>query len=132
MTKFISTLIFCTIILAGFTANAGETPQYRCTSDSPKIERLTVIYAYAHVHGELSYTYYLDIVDATGTEKRLWIENAEEITPTSFAGRFKDFFSKAVVVVNVDPTGKRTEIGETILDGEAIQTFCVSLPSEIM
>lgn len=130
MTKF--AFLFAALILAGFSAQAEETEKYRCTSDSPKIERMTVIYADAHVHGELSYTYYLDVVDATGKSRRYWIENAETITPTSFAGRFTEFGSKADVLVNVDPAGKRTEVSKTILDGEAIQTFCVSLPSEIM
>ncbi len=132
MIKYFST--FSTSLLAGISialtgtlAHADETPKYRCTSDSAKIERLTVIYADANVHGELSYTYYMDVVDAAGVTKRFWIENAETVTATSFAGRFTDFGSKAEVVVNVDPTGKRTEISEVILNGETIRTYCVAL-----
>lgn len=132
MTKIFFALLTVLLTLTGFVAQAEETAKYRCTSDSPKIERLTVIYADAHVHGELSYTYYLDIVAADGTTSRFWIENAETVTAVSFAGRFTDFGSKADVVVNVDPTGKRTEASEVVLDGEKIQAFCVSMPSEIM
>lgn len=129
MIRFFAFLfIFCST-----SAFAETTELYRCTSDSEKIESLTVTYVVTNVHGEDSTTHELIVLDSQMERKDYWIDNAPTTTNKSFSARFRDFNTTIEVLVNFPPKNKKvTQPSEVIWNGEKIPTWCVKLPSDIM